>query len=478
MQFVKNGQNNVSYWLVFLFFLVPVGLLLLFKAKVLIFVLFVLFFLWILSYHLNLGLYVLAFLAPMMHWTFYLNNFRFLFEDYPQLLGFFAPVVDVWAVVLLLAFVLYAIRQLVQGKDVNLRLPGINFYGLFLLSAVFSLTNVLPGELWSSVKYIIRFPLFVYLGYVVLGTSIIHSKQIWENTLKSFLMSTTLGAFMGFASILLGVWGLAGFRRAVPFAIGGWMPFGDQHIFLAEILVVAILIALYFLNKNKQEKNKNLQWISLIVFLIFICLATLSRAGWLTLFVELTLFVYLFRTKIDIKKIYKKILLAIILLSPFLLYMAIFLTTKVVTLSNAARFALTEISWYLFELKFILGQGVGTFIARVSEINYFVYEFGIPIDAHSVVSKIMSEQGLVGLITFGLFVFWIIKNLYKNFNPKNLNGDSLSAALGILMVVGILFFQLFSTQYYSAKMWVPIMLAISSFLVCEHCNHLDKKYEK
>lgn len=80
----------------------------------------------------------------------------------------------------------------------------------------------------------------------------------------------------------------------------------------------------------------------------------------------------------------------------------------IVSSSNSARIALTEIGWHLFLDQQLFGQGIGMYTVLLEDVFYFTSQFGDPIDAHSIVTKISSEQGMFGLMTFGIFVLWII----------------------------------------------------------------------
>jgi hypothetical protein len=178
-------------------------LLVVWKGFLVLFLLLFLAILWFFSYRLDLGIYILAFLTPIMHWNFQLVWFRDFLKDFPDLLTFYASVVDVWAVFLLLALAINLLRRKMTGVKIILQMPGLLFYILFLLSAVLSIVNVFNWEIIASLKYIIRFPLFVYLGYVVLGVNIIQNRRILENTMLAFVVSAFLGALMGGAFLHL-----------------------------------------------------------------------------------------------------------------------------------------------------------------------------------------------------------------------------------------------------------------------------------
>ena len=136
-----------------------------------------------------------------------------------------------------------------------------------------------------------------------------------------------------------------------------------------------------------------------------------------------------------------------------------------VTSSTNTRWYLTEIALYLFSTHPIVGNGIGTFLHELNDIEFFWYEIGDLTDAHGILQKIISEQGLLGLITFGLFIGYIVYKLYKKFKINSLSNETgVYSLLGIFLITVPLTFQLFSTQYYTAKMWVPIGLAVVIYL--------------
>ncbi len=417
-----------------------------------------------LSYWLDLGIYVMVFLAPMIGWEFRADSFTSLIGS--SLAGFHVPMVDLWTILLLIAYGVYLIRKWLVGEKHRINVPGLGLYSLFLASAVFSLMNAHPWELSSSIGYIVRFPLFMYLGYVVLGTNIIRHKFTLDQALKIYAWVAFFGACMGLLSLVLGVYGLGGLHRAVPFAIYGWQPFsygsiGYGHILMAEMLTTALPVMVYLAYRGENAYHM-FKYICMSIFTGVICLLTFSRAGWVTLFLQVGVFLYLVRGSINWKKVKKFIPALVIAFIPFAAYMALFLKSGIVSSSNSARIALTDIGWNLFLEHPILGQGIGTFIDRLRETYYFIYEFGDPIEAHSIVTKIMAEQGMLGIVTFTLFIGWILRSFYIRMTREQYSIDArIAAFLSFFLVLSPLIFQLFNTQYYSARMWVPIMLALS-----------------
>ncbi|MFA5175171.1 MAG: O-antigen ligase family protein [Patescibacteria group bacterium] len=427
-------------------------------------VFFILFLAWAVSYRLDIGWYILVFISPLINWVISFERFPSFFSGFYRLEQVNAPAVEFWAILLLIAFVINKFRGFFKGESEQVNLPGFHLFALFILSAVVSLINLSSVEIVGGIKYIFHFLLLFYFGYVMLGANIANDKKIWEKSLAVFASIGFLGAAMGFVSFVFG-WGAVagGMRRAAPFSIGGWAPFGDQHIFLAETITSVLPIFLYFWYKNKNTARGK-YYGAATIFVLIIGLLTLSRAGWLTMAVEAVVFVYLMRKKIDFKKYARKFqFLIAIFIVPLFVYLVYFLTASpIVRSSTAARWYLANISWFLFKEHPFIGQGVGSFLSRAGEIGIFRFEFGDPLDAHGIAQKLLAEQGIFGLLTFGLFIGWIVFIIYKRYRDERYTEEArLAYFVSLFLVLSPLIFQLFNTQFYSSKMWVPIALAVA-----------------
>ncbi len=429
-----------------------------------------------LSYNLTWGWYILVFFSPLIQWELNLSFLHAWFPQAPWIFNAHAPVVEFWGVLMIGAFAIHIFRNFLYGKPVRLYAPGLPWYLLFIASAVVSLVNLPSIEIFSGVKYIFHSLLLFYTGYLMLGASVVDTKEVWQKSLKILAAVGFGGALMGAASLVLGVWQGDGFHRAVPFAIGGFMPFGDQHIFLAEILTTVAPIYLYFWHKAENQITKK-WWGIGTWFVIIIALLTLSRAGWITLFVELVVFFYLTRRH----ELWKKILvrwwwLGAVLIIPGFFYLAYFLTTSPIARgSTEARWYFTDAALYLFKQHPVVGQGVGSFVNRASEMDFLVNQFGEPTDALGVVQKILAEQGLFGFIAFVLFIGWIMKTLLgRTFNADYTAEARTAYMVSVFLVLAPSIFQLFNTLFYTSKMWVPISLALAESLVYHHDTYIPK----
>lgn len=429
---------------------------------------------YVLSYHLELGFYVMIALSMMTGWQLNLADYYGIFRDYPALLSINAPVADFWVVFLLVAFSLQYFRQWIAGKRQSIVTPGLLLYAFFLLSALVSLVNIPVVERGEGINYLFRFLVFLYVGYIVLGVNICRDKQTLLNGLKILAGVGVFAAIMGIVSLPLGLWTVGGFTRAVPFGILGWSPFGNVHILIAEVLTTTLPIAVFFYVQS-EKKNKTAWAISAALMLITAVL-TLSRAAILTIGVEACLLAYLFRKKIKWERFVAQFSWVLGLLAIPMFYAAYFiLTNPTVEASQDARSHLTGIAIYLFREHPFIGQGVGSFLARLAEVDLFRLEFGDPLEAHGVVQKILAEQGLFGLVTFSVFVGYIFWRLYQRYQQEQYSIEArMLSLLGFFLVLSPAVFQLFNTQYYSSKMWIPIMLAMAQFTIYK----TDKKHGK
>lgn len=415
----------------------------------------------VLSYHLSFGWLVLVFLSPLINWELQLGFLQHYFPAFPWLYHMHAPVVEFWAVTLLFAFGLYCIRRVRSGEALVVHWPGVGWFLLFILSAFLSIKNVVPKDRLDSVKYLVHFLVFFYFGYIVLATNIITTKKLWRQSLAVLASVGFLGALMGAASLLLGVWHQHGFVRVVPFALFGWKPFGDQHIFLAEVITTTIPIFIFFWREALEARRKKI--LAVLTWFVFIIgLLTLSRAGWITMCVEAAVFLWLTRREGYWREIKRRAHYAFAIV-PILGYLIYFLVASpAVSGSTSTRAFLLDMALFLFYQSPLTGQGVGTFTTIVTEYQAYQYEFGEVLDAQGIVQKILAEQGIVGLVTFSLFIGWILMVILRRYKRSDTWREARGAYfVGIFLVLSPLIFQLFNTQYYTSKMWVPIALAIA-----------------
>lgn len=430
---------------------------------------------WALSYQLSFGWLVLVFLSPLINWELNLSWLQSSFSQYPWLYTMHAPVVEFWTVLLLMAFGITLIRRWRRGTVQTLVWPGIQWFALFVGSALVSLINVPPEERADSLKYVAHFLLLFYFGYLLLAANVVDTKKLWRHSLITLASVGFLAALMGAVSLVLGVWSGGGFHRAVPFAIFGWAPFGDQHIFLAEVITTTVPIFLFFW-RQATDPIKKKQLATIAWFVAIIGFLTLSRAGWVTMLSEAVLFFYLTRHEDFWQEVWNVSRRGLLVILPILLYFVYFLlTSPVVASSTSTRLSLTDMALFLFREHPIVGQGVGTFTNRVIEFKIYTTEFGEALDAQGVVQKLLSEQGVVGLVTFTAFVGWIVLTILSRYRNEEYTAEARGAYfVSLFLLASPLIFQLFNTQYYTSKMWVPIALALAQSILYKKDTHVTR----
>jgi O-antigen ligase len=268
--------------------------------------------------------------------------------------------------------------------------------------------------------------------------------------------------------------------RAKPIAICGWAPLGFNHNALAELLITIIPLNWLLIILNKNETIKKVLLLILIL-MISILLLTFSRTGWICLFLEILLFWY-FIYREQTKKLFKKIPSLALLILPiafiFFLLMFQLLTSSVGWQANENRLFLNEISYEAFLNHPIIGNGAGTFVSLVRANPAYILEYGQPLDSHGVIQKIAVESGILGLIAFLAFVFYILRKLFLAYTACHSRarlqrcsncgqeGGNLLFAFFVIALASFIF-QLFSTSYFIANFWLPIGIGLATVKIVE-----------
>ena len=418
------------------------------------------------KYH-NIGLYILIVAAPFIGLMVSVptGDISFVSEFFSGSVDF--PLVDGIAILLFAAWLVKSIYLWrIRGyKRWQIYFPGIIFFGSFILTAFLSV--LMAGEAWQqSLKYSIRPIMFAYLMFMVLPYNLIRSKEVLARVIQFFYATGIVSAIIGFISFF--VLPAAGvLRRATPIAFWGISPLGENHNLLAEVLIAAFPLGLILFH---QSRNK---WASLgfllgngLIFVI--ALLTFARTAWIAILFELIIYFALVYQK-ELIKIAKYLLVIILILMPFIIYMYIFSTSYAALSSTEARLMLSEIAVHMFTTSPILGQGAGMFMNYVGNTYLFTLEFGQPMDAHGVLQKVMGEMGLAGLITLGVMFGYVIGRLAKSFKnlPQTSRGKYI-VAMCLVMCVGSMVYQLFNTNYYSSKLWIPLAIGLAATRVFKH----------
>lgn len=407
------------------------------------------------------GLYLVAFCLPIIGLDFYFKNS-------------ILPLVDLLALFLLIAFAIRIFFQTIfkSKKQIIIKwplaLPFFIFISISLISSLFS--SQIIYSLWN----IARWPLFLYFAYIFIPYNIIKDTKVLKKTIIATVLGSLLVLFFGFVSLYGQDW-RDSFFRLKSISLFGVYWFGENHNLIAEYLNVGVflILVLKFFRKNTREKR--------FLDLVFIIMAlglilTFSRAGWITLFLQLAIYIwYYLRAKnhSPIKIII--IFLGILVISSPLLWKMEQLQKKN-TSSTENRWLLTEIAIQAFYEKPFLGYGDGQFINLVDNNTRFRAKYGDPLDSHGMFQKVLAENGIFGLAAWLFIIVYLIRLFYKSLKLYQERNPWLLPLF--LAAGGGLFFQIFNTSYYKGKVWLPIALCLSAISLLESYYERRKELTK
>jgi len=190
---------------------------------------------------------------------------------------------------------------------------------------------------------------------------------------------------------------------------------------------------------------------------------TFSRAGWITLFLQVVIyFWYKFSKPERIKMIFIGLGLLLII-SPLLWKMSQLQAKNESSTEN--RVLLLEISSQALIDRPYLGFGPGEFINLVDENIRFKAKYGPPIDSHGMLQKVLAESGLFGLAAWIFLLLYLLKIGYRGLKRYQRDNPWL-LPLG-LAAAGGLFFQFFNTSYYKGKAWLAVAVFLAAVRLLE-----------
>ncbi|MDQ7815065.1 MAG: O-antigen ligase family protein [Patescibacteria group bacterium] len=367
------------------------------------------------------------------------------------------PVLAAWAMRLIVLWV--------GRHDVNWRpkLPLIKEYFFLFFAHVLSIFSSAYPDKAFTLQFSLRPVLFDYLAFIALPVNLIRSKKRLIGALSVVLAASVLAALTGLIAIFFPADPSMLLGRAHPLPIFGVSALGENHNELAEIMVYGSFFAwaLSMLVKD-QRWRRILLWLG--AFQTLIGIMTFTRTFWIVSVLQAT-FLGLTVWRESAKKYFSQLVMVAILLAPFALGVLYYTTTYTARSSNTTRLSLTEIAWDYFKNDPIFGAGAGSFIQRIGSTALFTIEYGSPLDAHGFIQKLMMETGVLGLaalllllVAFVVFVKQGLKSIASVRNQKILS-------LFIAAAGGAFVYQLFNTDYWTGKMWLPIGLCLAAFQV-------------
>lgn len=379
-------------------------------------------------------------------------------------------VAETLLLIILAVWALKIIFLWVRRHDTNWRpklpLAG-SYFLLFAAHLASAFSPFLPDPVLVT-KFAMRPVLFSYLAFVALPVNLLRSRRRLVAALGAMAIVGTIAALNGALSIFFVGPKSQFIRRAHPLPMFGVPALGDNHNLLAELLAVTVMmtLALSFLVK-KKEWSRLLLGSALLQLLVG--LLTFSRTVWIVFILQAV-----FLAAVEYRHILRRHLMMIaavlLLLLPLSALMVKVGFSNVAQSSNSTRLALLEISAEAFQASPWFGGGAGTFIDRVGSAQVFRLEYGEPLDSHGFLQKLAAETGVFGLLAFLIVVFQFVRLLRRGLHGRRDSATRHAILLLSTGAGGAIAYQLFNTNYWTGKMWLPLGLALAALSALDTQN--------
>lgn len=333
-------------------------------------------------------------------------SFVLLFELQPGEIFPFLSVLHLERIFILFVFTIFLV------KGIRLRYPPITrkmlwFYGAMILSSFFAF--------WRSNSFAFDFKFLEIVIYHIFLVAILTSE---DRVRKYILVYTALVAWIGVTSLYNYHHGVRVFTMHIERAEGLTSAGGDPDT-MAQTMVLAMPLSMLLLAKGTSKWLKLYGLGTLIIYL-----STVIDTGSRTQILAFLMFVMLvlFRKPRNLK------FLPLVLVALPLLWMEIPQQYKAryETIENRdqdASYTNRILSWKGGVKMFLHNPVTGIGPQDYADANGMKYWPGTPrhwLNAHSLYFKLLGELGIVGIITFGVFMFsvmrmnWRLSHLYKN----------------------------------------------------------------
>ncbi len=340
-------------------------------------------------------------------------------------------------------------------------LPLVQPYTALVIAHILSaFSAVLPDPI-LVIKYSLRPVLFAYISSVVIPVNFIRTRQRLMTVLLITSAVGLLFAVDGIRSLLTWSGGDGFIYRARPLPILGFLPIGQNHNVLAELLLTTFPFVLAWGLLHKDVQRERLSAYAALVMVVVASL-TFARSAWITLACQmLFLGVTVWRDKI--KKHWKQVIKIGALSIPIMIYMMVLSLSPGVQGSTDARAMLSGIALQLFASEPLIGVGAGTFVDRVSHTWIFTYEYGNAMDSHGIFQKVLAETGLIGFLALLWVMFALVRMLITASKTLRRGSDDWYIfTLCMTSVLGAWIYQLFNTTYWTPKLWLPVGLTLAA----------------
>lgn len=366
---------------------------------------------------------------------------------------------------LLAAWGLKIVLLWIKRRDLNWkpRLPLAWSYASLVGAHIVSAFSSLQPDPVLTAKYAMRPVLFCYLAFVAMPVNFIRSRRRLVATLGCVSAVGIFAAMNGAISLLFVDATSQFIRRAHPLPLFGIPALGDNHNLLAELMAVTVLTTYALAQIVKKQKTKELLTAA-SVFQLAIGLLTFSRTVWIV-FILQAVVLGMVEYREVLRRHLSSIFAALLLILPLVGVMLQIGASDVASSSNSTRLALAEIAYQVFLTSPIIGSGAGTFVDRVGSAQVFLIEYGEPLDSHGVLQKLAAETGVVGLAAFAFVLGnfgWLV---WKGLQRMPAGSARRAVFLLATSAAGAVVYQVFNTNYWTGKMWLPVGLTLAALQV-------------
>jgi len=354
------------------------------------------------------------------------------------------------------------------------------------------LFSVDPAMSWLG-TYDRQEGLISWLFYGLWATLLVlHLNSIPENLrlikINSFLKVISISGLLVSFYAILQILGWDFVTWSEPANITGRsMSFFGQPNYLACWLVLVLPFSAYliFIAKNKLSR---LPWALVFISELAALLATGSRATFFIFLIISAVWLIWFLTQKNIlsrQKIFLIILVVVITLSSFLTFLAISNRPRFEELTNfkkgsaAVRLELWQTGWAAYLKKPWLGYGLEN--QKEVYVTYYKVDSALYSKpnsysdrAHNLILDILLTTGIVGLLFFAYFIYWVFANLLKALKDNNYQNLSAFLMWSLAVYLVSLLFN-FSVTVTNIYFWFIVALAFVISGKSVLAIQLDKK---
>lgn len=403
-----------------------------------------------------LGLYIAAFLFPYHGISFKVLNFNFQFID-----AFMLFYITIISASLLFTYLFD------RTNFKKIKFPVLKTFGLFFISGLLSIINSIDASF--SFIYLVRFIAFCYVAYIVLPSNIIHNKKELSNIIFTLLLTSIITEAIQFLYVYKEGFNVDFRGQISSIEFKGFYPFGENHNLLAEVYTIGVFAAMYMFYTAKNMTWRFVCTLSLMVLVVG-DLFILSRSAFLSVLIAcgFLFVIYPFiRENKSLKYALFEIGFRIFSVLVFMIVCLGFYTNFInqisqeeVQSSSDARVDMTKSSFSMFLYNPIVGNGIANFKMLLGNDSEYIKNYYVALDSHGVVQKVLVEQGVVGVLTFGIFVLSILILYFKAIKNINNYDDRMALSIIFSIFIAAIFLQLFNTTYYTYRLFLPIGLFI------------------